>query len=130
MSKGMKPRLTEVEYREYIDIVLSTICIKDIINDFVPLVERKRSPTSKLQPKVEWVALCPFHAERSPSFTVTTVKQFYHCFGCGAHGDARNFLVEYCGMSAADALRYLARKAKYWPSDHFRRLKKRSRDKK
>ncbi|CAG1016811.1 DNA primase [Burkholderiaceae bacterium] len=52
--------------------------------------------------------LCPFHAEKSPSFTVAPTKQFYHCFGCGAHGDAIRFLVEYSGMSFIDAVKELA----------------------
>ena len=52
--------------------------------------------------------LCPFHAEKSPSFTVSPSKQFYHCFGCGANGDAIRFLTEYSGMSFIDAVTELA----------------------
>ncbi|HEY4066091.1 MAG TPA: DNA primase [Burkholderiaceae bacterium] len=52
--------------------------------------------------------LCPFHAEKSPSFTVSPSKQFYHCFGCGASGDAIKFLTEYSGMSFIDAVKDLA----------------------
>jgi DNA primase len=52
--------------------------------------------------------LCPFHAEKSPSFTVSPTKQFYHCFGCGANGDAIRFLTEYSGMSFIDAVKELA----------------------
>jgi len=52
--------------------------------------------------------LCPFHAEKSPSFTVSPTKQFYHCFGCGANGDAIRFLTEFSGMSFIDAVKDLA----------------------
>ncbi len=52
--------------------------------------------------------LCPFHAEKSPSFTVSPSKQFYHCFGCGANGDAIRFMTEYSGMSFVDAVKDLA----------------------
>ena len=52
--------------------------------------------------------LCPFHAEKSPSFTVSPSKQFYHCFGCGVSGDAIRFLTEYTHMSFVDAVRELA----------------------
>jgi DNA primase len=52
--------------------------------------------------------LCPFHAEKSPSFTVTPAKQFYHCFGCGANGDAIRFLVEYTGAAFREAVEELA----------------------
>ena len=52
--------------------------------------------------------LCPFHAEKSPSFTVSPTKQFYHCFGCGASGDAIRFLTEYSGMTFIDAVKDLA----------------------
>ena len=54
------------------------------------------------------LGLCPFHGEKSPSFTVSASKQFYHCFGCGAHGDAIRFLTEYHGMSFVDAVQDLA----------------------
>ncbi|MDH5709686.1 MAG: DNA primase, partial [Hylemonella sp.] len=55
-----------------------------------------------------FMGLCPFHAEKSPSFTVSPTKQFYHCFGCGKHGDAINFLMEQTGMSFIDAVKDLA----------------------
>ena len=55
-----------------------------------------------------FMGLCPFHAEKSPSFTVSPSKQFYHCFGCGKHGDALNFLMEQTGMSFIEAVRDLA----------------------
>ena len=54
------------------------------------------------------LGLCPFHNEKSPSFTVSPVKQFYHCFGCGAHGTAITFLIEHTGASFPEAVRTLA----------------------
>jgi DNA primase len=59
----------------------------------------------------EWKACCPFHNEKSPSFTVNDDKGFYHCFGCGAHGDAIRFLTDNRGMPFMDAVKELAAKA-------------------
>ena len=56
-------------------------------------------------------ACCPFHSEKSPSFTVSPAKQFYHCFGCGAHGSAIGFLMEYSGLPYPEAIEELARQA-------------------
>ena len=55
--------------------------------------------------------LCPFHSEKSPSFTVSSSKQFYHCFGCGAHGTAIGFLMDHLGLTFPDAVRELASQA-------------------
>ncbi len=59
----------------------------------------------------EWKACCPFHKEKTPSFTVNDDKGFYHCFGCGAHGDAIRFLTEARGLPFMDAVKELASKA-------------------
>ena len=59
----------------------------------------------------EWKACCPFHDEKTPSFTVNDDKGFYHCFGCGAHGDAIRFLTEHRGLPFMDAVKELAAKA-------------------
>ncbi|KKW67029.1 hypothetical protein AAV94_13365 [Lampropedia cohaerens] len=57
------------------------------------------------------LGLCPFHEEKSPSFTVSPSKQFFHCFGCGKHGNAIGFLMEYAGMGFIDAVKELAQQA-------------------
>lgn len=59
----------------------------------------------------EWIGLCPFHAEKSGSFTVNERKGFAHCFGCGAHGDAIGFLMRHDGLGFLDAVRQLAAEA-------------------
>ncbi|MBA3578288.1 MAG: DNA primase, partial [Sphingomonas sp.] len=74
--------------------------------------------SSLIQPSVklikagrEWKACCPFHNEKTPSFTVNDEKGFYHCFGCGAHGDAIRFLTDARGLPFMDAVKELAAKA-------------------
>lgn len=57
----------------------------------------------------EFLGLCPFHREGIPSFTVNTTKQFYHCYGCGAHGNAVNFVQEYGGLERVEALLVVAK---------------------
>ena len=70
------------------------------------------APTVKLiRAGREWKACCPFHNEKTPSFTVNDDKGFYHCFGCGAHGDAIRFLTDNRGMPFMDAVKELAGKA-------------------
>ena len=59
----------------------------------------------------EWKACCPFHQEKTPSFTINDDKAFYHCFGCGAHGDAIRFLTDARGLPFMDAVKELADKA-------------------
>ena len=70
------------------------------------------APTVKLtRAGREWKACCPFHNEKTPSFTINDDKGFYHCFGCGAHGDAIRFLTDQRGMQFIDAVKELAAKA-------------------
>ena len=70
------------------------------------------SRTTKLQRAGrEWKACCPFHNEKSPSFTVNDEKGFYHCFGCGAHGDAIRWMTDQRGLSFMDAVKELASEA-------------------
>lgn len=82
----------------FVDQVLARVDIVDLIERYVPL---KKGGAN-------YLACCPFHNEKSPSFTVSPSKQFYHCFGCGAHGTAVGFLMEYAGLSFRDAIKELA----------------------
>jgi len=85
----------------FIEEVLARSDVVELIERRVPL---KRSGS-------EFQACCPFHDEKTPSFTVSPKKQFYHCFGCGAHGSAIGFLMQYEGLEFLDAIDELARAA-------------------
>ena len=80
---------------------------RDLLNrvDIVDIIQR-HLPLKKAG--ANYSACCPFHNEKSPSFTVSPSKQFYHCFGCGAHGDAIGFLMEYSGLGYIEAIKDLA----------------------
>lgn len=82
--------------------------IADLLNriDIVEVVGRH---VTLKKAGANYQGLCPFHNEKSPSFSVSPTKQFYHCFGCGAHGSALSFLIEYQGMSFVDAVEDLAK---------------------
>ncbi len=82
----------------FIDQVLNQTDIVDLINEYVELKSKGK----------EYIACCPFHGEKTPSFTVSPEKQFYHCFGCGAHGTAINFLMEHEGLQFIEAIETLA----------------------
>src|ERR1035437_8115342 len=82
----------------FIQELLARIDIVDVVERHLPL--RKAG--------ANYSACCPFHSEKSPSFTVSPSKQFYHCFGCGAHGNAISFLMEYQGLGYVDAVKDLA----------------------
>src|SRR5690554_1198888 len=82
----------------FIQDLLARVDIVDIVGRSVKL---KKGGANLL-------GLCPFHNEKSPSFTVSPTKQFYHCFGCGAHGTAITFLIEHTGASFPEAVRALA----------------------
>ena len=85
----------------FIQTLLSRVDIVDVVGRYVPL---KKAGAN-------FQACCPFHQEKSPSFTVSPTKQFYHCFGCGAHGSAIGFLMEYTGVGYVEAIRMLAEQA-------------------
>ncbi len=76
--------------------------------DIVEVVERH---VQLKKGGANYMACCPFHSEKTPSFTVSPAKQFYHCFGCGAHGNAISFLMEYGGLGYIDAVKDLAQSA-------------------
>ncbi|MGN6655699.1 MAG: DNA primase [Rhodanobacter sp.] len=82
----------------FIDELLSRVDIVDVIERRVPLKKAGR----------EWTACCPFHNERTPSFYVSPAKQFFHCFGCGVHGSAIKFLMDYDRLEFPDAVEELA----------------------
>ena len=85
----------------FIQDLLARIDIVDLVDSYVPL---KKAGAN-------YAACCPFHSEKSPSFTVSPTKQFYHCFGCGAHGTAIGFVMEYQGIGFVNAVKELAGRA-------------------
>jgi len=84
--------------QEFIQSLLGRVDIVDVVDRYVKL---KKAGAN-------FQACCPFHTEKTPSFTVSPTKQFYHCFGCGAHGNAIGFLMEYSGLAYPEAIRALA----------------------
>lgn len=83
-----------------VDEIIETARVEDVVQDFVNLKRRG----------VNMIGLCPFHGEKTPSFTVSPSKGIYKCFGCGVGGDALKFIMEHEQMSYPEALRYLAKK--------------------
>lgn len=89
------------DLQSFIEELKAKVSIVDVVGAKVNLVRKGR----------EYQACCPFHNEKTPSFTVNEAKGFYHCFGCGAHGDIVKFEMEANGLPFLDALRKLADKA-------------------
>ncbi|MEY3664682.1 MAG: primase [Pseudomonadota bacterium] len=87
--------------QDFIQQLLARIDIVELVSRHVQL---RRAGAN-------FLGLCPFHGEKSPSFTVSPSKQFYHCFGCGAHGSAIGFLMEHAGLGYVEAIEDLARSA-------------------
>ncbi|UCD95167.1 MAG: DNA primase [Candidatus Zixiibacteriota bacterium] len=87
--------------QDIIEQVRQTSDIVDIIGEYVRLKKRGRN----------FMALCPFHTEKTPSFSVSPERQIYHCFGCGKGGNVYTFLMEHENMSFVEAVKLLARKA-------------------
>jgi len=86
--------------RQTIERILDAAQIVDVIQEFVPLKKRG----------VNYLGLCPFHNEKTPSFTVSPSKEIFKCFGCGKVGNSVNFIMEHEHLSYPEALKYLARK--------------------
>jgi len=84
--------------RNFIDRLINRIDLVDLINSYISL--RKTG--------INYTACCPFHNEKTPSFTVSAEKQFYYCFGCGVHGTAITFLIEYQHLNFVEAVHELA----------------------
>ncbi len=84
--------------QQFIDDLLSRVDIVELVDTRVPLKKAGKNHQ----------ACCPFHNEKSPSFTVSQAKQFYHCFGCGEHGNAISFLMEFDRLDFVDAVEELA----------------------
>ncbi|WP_229766246.1 CHC2 zinc finger domain-containing protein, partial [Vibrio cholerae] len=84
--------------RSFIDDLLARLDIVDVIDARVKLKKKGKN----------YSACCPFHNEKTPSFSVSQEKQFYHCFGCGAHGNAIDFVMEYERMEFPEAIEELA----------------------
>src|SRR5216117_3635479 len=80
--------------------IISRIDIIDVVGEFVRLKKRGAN----------YLGLCPFHGEKSPSFTVSPAKEIYKCFGCGRSGNTISFIMEHEKYSYEEALRYLAAK--------------------
>lgn len=85
--------------------------IVDIIGQYVAIKKQGK----------EYFGCCPFHGEKTPSFTVNEPKQFYHCFGCGAHGDVIRFLQEYSGLEFVEACKMLGAESEVMPSEKVKR---------
>jgi DNA primase len=78
----------------FVQELLARVDIVDVVERYVPL---KKAGAN-------YSACCPFHSEKTPSFTVSPSKQFYHCFGCGAHGSAIGFLMQHAGIGFIEAV--------------------------
>lgn len=86
--------------KKTIQEIVDTAKIEDVVQDFVALKRRGAN----------MLGLCPFHNEKTPSFTVSPSKNIYKCFGCGKGGDPVSFIMEHESVSYPEALRYLANK--------------------
>ena len=86
--------------QQVVDRIIAAADILEVLQDFVTL--RKRG--------VNYLGLCPFHNEKTPSFTVSPSKGIYKCFGCGKGGNVVNFIMEHEHLGYVDALKFLAKR--------------------
>ena len=93
--------MEDADFYRFLDEIRAKVSLADVIGAKVKLTRKGR----------EYTGLCPFHNEKTPSFTVNEAKGFYHCFGCGAHGDVIKFEMESNGLPFMDAVTKLAHKA-------------------
>ena len=93
--------MEDTDFHRFLDEIRAKVPIADVVGERVKLVRKGR----------EYTGLCPFHNEKTPSFTVNEAKGFYHCFGCGAHGDVIKFEMEAGGLPFMDAVTKLANRA-------------------
>src|ERR1700741_1394497 len=86
---------------QFLDELRARVSLAEVVGRRVRLIKRGR----------EYIGLCPFHNEKTPSFSVVEDKGFYHCFGCGAHGDVVGFTMRTGNLSFPEAVEQLARQA-------------------
>ena len=96
----MNLKMANTDLQKFCDELRAKISIADVVGQKVKLTRKGREHTG----------LCPFHNEKTPSFTVNEAKGFYHCFGCGAHGDIIKFEMDANGLTFIDAVEKLAHK--------------------
>ena len=87
---------------DFLDELVARNDIADVVGEYVQLTKKSGS---------NMFGLCPFHSEKTPSFSVSTDKQIYHCFGCGKGGGVINFVMETEGLGYRDAVEFLAKRA-------------------
>ncbi len=90
--------------KQHVELVKARANPSDVIGDYVSLT--LRGPKRR----GEWIGICPFHDERTASFSVTDMKLFYHCFGCGANGSLFDFLIRHQGITFQEAVLVVAKK--------------------
>lgn len=107
----LKRKMRRYIPKGYIDTLLLQVNIVEVIREYLPSLCRRYANRDD-----EWLCLCPFHVERRASFTVTSRRSFFHCFGCGAHGSVLTFLRMYVRLSFFDAIMALARRTDFYPN--------------